>query len=276
MIQIAEQEPRFLGRRFIATLLDYLFFTVLIAMLTFPLSATLNSAFRGGVGLFNLNRCAPGQMSTTNNQPIRLEGWDAIQVCDTTIDFVFPYRTGTIIKKTVENVNGVSTNMTRYLSFPLNEQNQIVFPFQLSLYAPFLLVFLAAMTEYFLNVTPGKKVGGLLVKGENASRMSMGSALLRNALKYSAVLAWSVWSIASTPFAEQVLKNSIQADGTIKMPGQLDAFANFSFGNWATSIMLSIALTLLLLIVPLSLFFPWRETKRGIHDRVAKTRVIRD
>jgi uncharacterized RDD family membrane protein YckC len=271
-----EQGPTHLGRRVIATILDYLFFTVVIAVLTYPLSATLNSSFRGGVGMFTLNRCAEGQMFTKENVPIKLTGWNGIQVCNTTIDFVFPYRNGTIFKKSTETLNGRETAFTRSLSFQLNDQNQIVFPVELTLYAPFALVLLAALSEYLLGYTPGKKVSGLLVETNQGGRLTMRSSVLRNILKYSLLLAWSIWSLIATPFAERVLKKSVQADGTINMPVEFgeDLTAIASYFVWDMAV--SVAVSAIFLIVPLSMFIRWRKVKKGIHDRIAKTEVIRD
>jgi uncharacterized RDD family membrane protein YckC len=226
--------------------------------------------------MFTLNSCSEGQMYTKEGVQIKSMGWDGIQICDTTIDLIFPDRTGTISKKSIETISGREITFTRSLTFQLNDQNQIIFPLELTLYAPFSLVLLASLSEYLLGCTPGKKISGLLVETNQGGRLTLGSSLVRNILKYSPLLSWSVWSIVATPVAEKVLKKSVQADGTINMPlefgGNLSATA--SYFVWDTTI--SIAVSAIFLVVPLTMFIRWGKVQKGIHDRIARTEVIRN
>ena len=114
---------------------------------------------------------------------------------------------------------------------------------------------------------------GLAVWNFVGDKISFAKALLRNAIKYSALWLWSAWSIAATPSIELILKNSMQADGSIKMPPEMMLNAEGFTQTWWPSFALSILLSLLLLSIPASIFFPLKRPGRGLHDRAARSVV---
>jgi uncharacterized RDD family membrane protein YckC len=263
---------RSLRRRFFATLFDWTIFAFLFAIVTAPFAMSLQSNFRAGFGVFHFNRCGPGEFFTETGKNIDTAGWDGVQICDTTVDFLFPYRNATIYKKTKVSVSGVETDFTRYITFELNDQSRVAYPVIVTSYLMIAFVVFVSICETFFGRTPGKKILGLSVYNTSGGELSILQAMLRNAIKYSAYLIWSVWAITTTPQAEAILKKALQADGKIVMPIELTDPGFLS--NLPVNIGLSVLAILVMLSVPLSLFIPWKTAGRGLHDRAARSVVV--
>ena len=262
---------RSLLRRFFAYVIDAVVAGIFTGLAIMLLGGATGDQFRVSNGFLTFKVCEPGQnILGPDGVPLSTSGFNSIQVCTTTSDFVLKDRTATFAK---ESSGADSTDTTTYswsynegVTFPVDDQNRAVRPIYLDLAFWLVLILGAAAFEASrLQATPGKLLLGLGVRAESGEHPTGKAALIRNALKNS----WALYGVFQFYLQLKLLDyETLFQNGKVVIPPDLSEQVQVSF-------LVGLAITVFMIAIVFGLFFPWRKAGRALYDRIAGTYVIR-
>ncbi len=255
---------RYIIRRTIAVLIDTTLVVLITGLVLLPFAKSLDSLIRIENGLFFSQSCNSGIAYSSPNKPFSLEGWNVMFICDKLTNGIFPSRNAVFYQETVSG----SVTTSKSVSVPLNSKNEAIRIFPAENLSMLLLVLLAALFESSrLGATPGKFVVGLKVYADNFEKVTFTSALIRNSIKYIAVIFTFFLVLVVYFRISSQLNEAFEIGNPIVTLNLQNLF-------WLLGLMTFFSI--LNLIDWVSVLLPWSKAGRGFHDRWTGSYVFKD
>ncbi len=255
--------PRYLFRRFVAFVVDYLLAAFLSAWMLAPLIVGHTDHLRLGVSSVSWQRCAPGTfVSPELLEYLQRDQIMGIRYCEKTVAGVpNGFTAGVLLEYEREQRGKVFVERMQTINLPVDEQGRPVQPVSpdVPLFLFLIIVGGAWLLSRWQGQTPGKRLLRLRVEGATPPR-----ALRREFRKFLPFVAVTYLTAVAAILVDAL-------DLRDPWAGQVPDMGAGQIVGWALIGLIAIVLFLLwYYVVP---FF--RGDRRARWDRAAGTRVVR-